>query len=81
MHEQMNLDAKAVNKSKWHITDEQFELINVINLNSRLYFSLQLKFYEHYHTFFESFADIPKNAINLICKQLKLPFKLSKRLF
>jgi len=79
MHEQMNLDAKAVNKSKWHITDEQFELINVINLNSRLYFSLQLKFYEHYHTFFESFADIPKNAINLICKQLKLPFKLSKQ--
>ncbi len=79
MHEQMNLDAKAVNKSKWHITDEQFELINVINLNSRLYFSLQLKFYEHYHTFFESFADIPKNAIKLICKQLKLPFKLSKQ--
>lgn len=79
MHEQMNLETKAVNKSKWHITDEQFELINVINLDSRLYFALQLKFYEHYHSFFESFADIPQKAIKLICKQLNITFKLSKQ--
>jgi hypothetical protein len=75
----MNPEQKGTNKnkSKWYLKEELLVLIREKNTTHRLYFALLLKFYENHHSFFETFAAVPQQAIKIINKQLDVPFKSS----
>lgn len=78
MHAIVSTDFETTNQSKlnWSLMDNQIELVRIRKPTHQLYFALLLKFYEHYHSFFEVFSEIPQRAIKIISKQLDLPPKL-----
>lgn len=65
--------------SKWLLTPEQLQKTNSKNKRNRLYFALQMKFYEHHWTFAEENSEFPTKGRYLISKQLNVPSKLIKK--
>ncbi len=57
---------------KWHFTDEMLELLKARQLQNRLYFALQFKYYEAHRTFFEKLDIFDKKTIYNVAKKLEL---------
>ena len=66
--------------SKWLLTKEQLKLVKTKNKKNRLYFALQLKYYEINWRFFDDISQVTNRGRDSIAKQVEIPYKLSNKL-
>lgn len=62
---------------RWQFSEEQIQIINTKSRKNRLYFAIQLKYYESKMAFCEDIKSFSSHTISKISKMLEVPSKLN----